>query len=500
MLRSRNRNKKSKRYGSKTNRLLLKKAKKDESWTSKSPFGKDLLKIGIKNDLFKDSSSSTTYPWTRLAPLLDYNLIEVPRSRKGIPSLKLICSKKIAENADSLESSFLDTASWMVWRTVWEEILSLNNDSPRVFNLFAGKFFLLDGFKCHKLSLPLDVNLGSSKWQKLLKARNEGISSVIIPRTGNHRIENLFSNINVLEIVKFIHRLSYRPWVLLDVSLMTQKYDREDHLKLFNITNLIALDLSNSQIVDDLFLYNMSVSISKDGKLSKLTILKINNCPKVTSKGLQYLLCLSNDADARCSLSYIESDVKISSSNFATKLQNIKSELPDFIDGTRWFVLDDDSESKSIRKLPLALKLHCLYKHYSNRITKDPIVTDFPLYTTNSMSYLFLVRNSIVLDIMVHENTFTSAENDFEKLEEVWATRIHFRNLRAQSKIYCYVIDNKYEFLGQMPNIERHEENKKDDSVMFRASEKKLPLKYIAKPKRRRPVARKVDANLFFDM
>lgn len=500
MLRSRNRSKRVKRYGIKKNRQLLKKVQKDDSWASKSTFGKDLLKIGIKNDLFKDSSSSTTYPWIRLAPLLEYNIAKVSRSGKGIPSLKLICSRKIAENADSLESSYLDTASWMVWRQVWEEILLLRNDSPRVFNIFAGKFFLLDGFKCHTLSLPLDINVGSSNWEKVLKARNEGISSVIIPRTRNHRVENLFSNINVLEIIKFIHKLSYRPWVILDASLMTRKYDREEHLKLFSITDLVALDLSNSQIVDDHFLYNMSVSISKDGKLSKLTILKINNCPNVTSNGIQYLLHLANDPDARCSLSYIESDVKISSSNFATKLQNIKSEQPNFIDGTRWFELGDDQESKPIKKFPLALKLHCLYKNYSSRITKDPTASDFPQYTTNSTDYLFLVRNNIVLDIMVHDKVFNSDEDDVQKLKEIWDTRIHFRNLKPQSKICCYVIDNKCEFLVKLQNFEKHVYNKKDDSVMFRASEKKTPLRSISKHKRRKPVARKVDANQFFDM
>lgn len=499
MLRSRNRIKRSKRYGIKKNRQLLKKDKKDDNWASKSTFGKDLQKIGIKNDLFKDSSSTTTYPWIRLAPLLRYNVANSPRSGKGVPSLKLICSRKIAENADSLESSYLDTASWMVWRQVWEEILLLRNDSPRVFNIFAGKFFLLDGFKCHKLSLPLDVNGKSSKWEKVLKARNEGISSVIIPRARNHRVENLFSNINVLEIVKFIHKLSYRPWVLLDVSLMTQKYGREDHLKLFSITDLVALDLSNSQIVDDLFLYNMSVSITKDGKLSKLTILKLNNCPNVTSKGLQYLICLANDPDARCSLSYIESDVKISSPNFAAKLQNIKSEQPYFIDGTRWFVLEDDQESKTLKKLPLALKLHCLYKHYSSKITKDPTASDFPQYTTNSMDYLFRVKNNIVLDIMVHDKIFNSDENDVENLKEIWDTRIHFRNLISKTKIYCYIIDNRYDFLAP-PNLEKCIHDKKDDSVMFRASKKKNPLKSISKHKRQKPVARKVDANQFFDM
>lgn len=493
MVRSKNKGKRSKQYGIKKKRHLLKTQANTNNW-SLSSLNKDLLKIGQKSDFFNDSSKSTSYAWTRLMPALDFDSPKSIFPNNGVLSLKLICSQRIAMNSDSLEPSFLDTAPWEIWLQVWKNILYLHKDSIRVFNLFANKFSHIKQFRCHLSPLSTGV-MKSPEWEELVKIRNDALSSVMIPKSRNHRIENLFANINVLDVVKYIHRLSYNPWVLLDVSLMAKKYNREDYLKLFNINNLVALDLSNSQVVDDLFLYNMSTSIRKDGKLSKLTILKINNCPNATSKGLEYLVSISNDPDCNCSLAYVESDIKLYSSDFATNFQYVKEEDTKYIKNTRWSILEENPESRVIQNCPLALKLHCLYKDYSSRIIKKRSNMTLAL-TTNSVSYLYQSRNKIIMDLMIHEDNFISSENDFDKILKAWNTRIQKRNLKT-SEIHSYIINYNHEFTIQ-PQFTESPNIPKDDSVIYRASTKNTVISHNRK--RKKPVLRNFDVNQFFDM
>lgn len=501
MFRRRNKSKKLKKHVPNRKRTLLKKAKQRNNWDQKESSEKDLQRIGARNDLFNDSSTASSYSWVHLPPLLLYNLNIDSTRTKGIQSLKQICSRKIAENADSLEATYLDLAPWSVWKPVWDQILVLHNDSFRTFGLFASKFSERMGFRCHwQLQISNACN-PLLEWHSLLKVRSDCISSVQIPNSKNHRIENIFSNISVLDFVKHIHRLSFRPWVLLDASAVAPKYSRDEHLKIFSVANLVALDLSNSQVVDDLFLYNMSISISKDGKLSKLTILKINNCPNVTIKGLIYLLQLSKDPNFNCSLSLIESDIHLTPTDFTIRYQNVKNEQADFIQGTKWTMLPDDPENGSISKLPLGLKLHCLYRNYSGKIILNESGHDmFPQNTTNSKSYLFQVKDKIVLDIMIHDMIFSLAESNFRDLQDAWSRRSQLRNLRQRNKSYCYIIDvNANDCPVQLLSPNLSHQNRREESVMFRASERKSGKKTNIN-KRERPAAKKFNANQFFEI
>lgn len=390
---------------------------------------------------FHEVLTSSVYSWQTLPPLVNYNSSDQQSSK--LRSLKSICALELAKNVKSIDFRYLDLAPWVCWKLVWTHILRLHNDSFDIARRFVLKFQSQQWFRCH---------LQSAGVSNLAQLRHAAIESCSIPGQRNHRFENMFRNINFAHFSTYISSLIPHPWVLIDISRITNVLSSEDYYNLFNIKNLIALDLSNSTFVDDRFLYNLAVSITQESKLKQLTILSIMNCPNVTRMGLQHLLEVSNNQFC-CSLSYVESNVLLSSSDYVYNF--IKKESDKSIPGTKWSILDNENPTnKILSKLSLGLKLHSLYSNFHNKIVVSSSGQNSPSQIINNLSmdisinpnFLQQSKDSMVLDIMFHDQEFLQSDYTSEagllKLENSWKTRQRARNREPSIMQHCYMANH----------------------------------------------------------
>ena len=277
---------------------------------------------------FVDSiSSQQSYKLTDLTPAPLASSDITPPRKKTITSLKLLCALELAKNVQLIDSKLLDAAPWSIWKLVWLNILKFGQDSPSIYRKFVNKFHNHHSFKAHRL--PIGSN----------DIRHELILASSIPGNRLHRFETVFRNIHLEDILQFINM--WNPLVFMDLSLV--KMQRDDYFTIFNINDLMVLNLSNHEI-DNTIIGALCSSI-KSGKLSKLKLLKIHNT-RVTPTGILDLFKLSNSSSV---LSCIETDIHMS------------LDKDGYVTGTGWHKLDKTRHSL-ICKLPLGLKLSTLIR------------------------------------------------------------------------------------------------------------------------------------------
>lgn len=414
---------------------------------------------------------------------------KTPKKLSQVPSLRRLASLAIASNIHSIEKTYLRLAPWECWKMVWERVLALNKDSLEVFRIFASRFGEEAGFKCHGSSSSYIHNAGLAE---LACLRAQTIKEYLIPGSEKHRMENLFANVSIPDFLSYLRGLSFTPRVLLDLSQRASQMLREDHFLLLSLPHLVGLDLSNSRIVDDHFLYNMATAITRDEKLTQLTILRLQNCPLVTEKGLHHLFGIQDHL--QCSLSYIESDVKVTT-GFLSKF-GVKSG-PSYITGTRWRPLtEDDPFSSTVSRLPLALKLHCLYRNFASNI----IVSLLAGNTTTSPLYLLRSQKAVLLDVMFHSEEFSSSDvstsSGIIKLQRVWEARLASRNRLPKKLPICYIVDNSHEPLTQQNPVSKTPPQ--ESSAVFHVTKRK-PSSTQRTPKRKKPIGIRTTAESFFN-
>lgn len=328
---------------------------------------------------------------------------------KKLPSLRYICSRVLAENADALEPSYLTTCSWTsCWKHVWRVICQLNLDLPHVFRMFAKHFGSNYDFKCHHVDLREEE-------------RSKAIMSLLLS-TRRHRIDNVFSNISYNEFVCFVSGVDAH--VILDCSSM-KPMRKEQVLNLCKAPNLAGLDISSNEWVDDQFLYTLGRAISSKNS-SKMKLLRIVNCLNITQDGLRRFL-----QDTLTSLTFLSTDIMASKeSNFADRL-NGATETP--IGGTQWRLLHSGyyNFDRLVRYKLIAMALYLLRNSDLVNIPSNSLIWDirlFPdmidsrnpmeLYRKLKGSWAKRESSSVGRNPYLYIRSETSAKAPIEKVEE----------------------------------------------------------------------------------
>lgn len=312
-------------------------------------------------------------------------------------SLKEICARSVAENADALEPSYLSTCSWTCWRYVWRVICQRSLDLPYVFKMFAKHFSSMPDFKCHYInpadSVPRFLALGST----LLPVRS-------------HRVDNMFANISHNDFVNFMSGLDAH--VILDCSGLKGSKNSQV-LSFCNIPHLAGLDLSHNEWVDDQFLYTFGRAISCKN-LQKLRLLRLVNCPNVTNEGFLRFL-----RELLAQLSFISSDIRASTkSAFCAQLEG-KTEIG--VPGSQWRLLQASSPHYNVLvKYNLTKSAHYLLR---NTDIVD-ILTQSPIWDIKLYPEVIDSRNSADL---------------YSKLLDSWKSRKKSSMLRPTSNSFVYM-------------------------------------------------------------
>lgn len=404
-------------------------------------FDEKILKIGENDDV-----PILGYAWSKVPPLV--NLL--PNNKSTLLSLKAICAERVAENIDSIES--FDDIPWSCWLLVWNCVLANGTDSFQTFCIFASKLMGIKGFRCHGLiGNGSDIYESNSEAHddsfQLLELRRSALEQIRVPFI-SHRVENFFANTFISELATYLHRCEYTPNVLLDISLVKV----EDYFAMFNISNLLALNVGD---VDDSFLYNLGSAMFNDGKLKTLQVLRLADSSNISEKAVVRLLEMVNEND--CSLEYIQTDFQVPR---------------DVLGRTRWKMMDTDrNEVNLIARLPLGLKIYMIHRYKLGDFAKNDefrsrsrsrnsgtITTPYsgpsaPSIASNSttsatsapspprISISPQLQNHILLDIMIHNKIYT--ENDpyeEETLMSTWSSRIQQRSSQRFAG-YSYLID-----------------------------------------------------------
>ncbi|CCE79292.1 Piso0_001346 [Millerozyma farinosa CBS 7064] len=384
-------------------------------------------RIGSGKDIFDDKKIHNSYGWKYILPVAD-NPLDETKKVNCMKTLRSICYDTIAKNVRQLDNLLLGQLSWKFWREVWNRLLSSHQDSPVVFNLFACNFSNEADFVSHLLprnherETPFNSN-------DLVYLRNQSLSATLVPGRGNHRLENFFSGIHISDIVTYCHKLTYKPWVLLDLSHSLDNYSNDNLIQIFNIPNLLALDLSGSKSIDDHYLYKMAISMTTGEKLPNLLFLKINNCPNITQEGLKKFLKLTEECELFC----IESNITLHKENYMEKFSNIGAQAQAHVimPGYKWVILPQDSLSVILSRLPLALKLHCIFKNLrpsSNRSIANDGSDNF-----SSSSPFFKKR--IVLDIIIHGYHYDE-NNALACLKAAYKRRMSLRSSSTNNRVF----------------------------------------------------------------
>lgn len=384
-------------------------------------------RIGTGQDLFDDKKISNSYAWKYVLPVAD-NPIEGTKKVKCVNTLKSICYDTIAKNVKQLDNSLLGQLSWQFWREVWSRLLFSHQDSPAVFNLFASYFSSEADFESHLLPRGLDKEVPLSP-NDLVYLRNQSLSATLVPGRSNHRLENFFSGVHISDLVTYCHKLAYKPWIILDLSHSLDKYSSDNLIQIFNIPNLLALDLSGSNSIDDHYLYKMAISMITDEKLANLLVLKVNNCPNITQEGLKKFLKLTEECELFC----IESNITLRKKSYMEKFSSIGAQalqhvtIPDY----NWVILPQDSLLVILSRLPLALKLHCILKnlrtassHSMGASTSDNLSSSSPFY-----------GKRIVLDIIIHDCHYNE-NNAIACLKAAYKRRMGLRSSLANNRVF----------------------------------------------------------------
>lgn len=240
-----------------------------------------LRKIGAQDSSFQDSILPYTYSWLDVYPTHEAC---IPPSL-GIPSLSQLCARLIALRVPDLTSDMIQSLNQPCLALLWNCILYSGTDSFKIYCLFAN--FLTSPYKCH---FPVRGNrsvFNSTKLFPKTKIRYDYLSRCLIG--ANHRIEDFFININVTDLFLHLKRLKFKRFVFLDFSRTGPLLTREHFILLFKLEELVGLDISNNDIIDD-GVFHFLIMALKEGVLSKLRILRIVNCPKISKHSIKSLL------------------------------------------------------------------------------------------------------------------------------------------------------------------------------------------------------------------
>ncbi|KAI5962647.1 uncharacterized protein KGF55_003723 [Candida pseudojiufengensis] len=313
--------------------------------TEPEPQESILSKHGQPDSNFVDTTiENSFYPWTTLEP----KERKLPPIKKLRP-LKDLCAFKISLQYAKIDEDLLKSLPWHIWKLVWGYILYNGKDSIDVYCKFNNIFGSNPEFRSH-IKTPD-------------KLQTEAIGSNKIARNRFHRLDSIFKNVPMSELVSVLNKSKSK--IILDLSHL-QSLKREDYFMLFNITNLMCLNLSNHPI-DDSFCTHLSSAIN-NGKLSGLYMLKLCNT-NITRAGLLKIATAPNS-----NIQYIE----------------INSDL----NHHDWNCLVD------VRDLPLAKKFY----HMSN------------LYHSKQLSHLN------IWDLLVVDETYPAS------LDILWRARFALRS------------------------------------------------------------------------
>lgn len=340
-------------------------------------------KIGVNDYSILDSTSESYYNFTAVNPL--YEEAQIPRIKKGtVPKLSVLCAKIVAQNASELNSGIVSTLTWPCIKLLWTHILACNNDCMSVFMTFAFVMLNVQSFRCHLP--PREYN------DTKLQRRQDYLNQCLIPHNKYHRIENLFSNIKIQDLVFYLNSLNFLNQVILDFSIR-KVGSREDLLLLFKVKSLMGLNLSNNDLVDSSILDFLSLALN-EGRLPHLKILKIVNCTNLKEEDIKKFLCSLKQMN----LSMIICD-KIQP-EFHESLNTKGAQIP----GTNWISNSDDWEHKR----PLSKFSLALVYHYLTRINILPEA----------------VQQKVILDIMIHDRNY-GFDTAYYMLDYVLRNRIN---------------------------------------------------------------------------
>ncbi|KAG5420359.1 hypothetical protein I9W82_002240 [Candida metapsilosis] len=346
---------------------------------------------GQSNLNFIDTQITTSsYPWDRVTP---EQLRLSRKPTKSLKSLRHICAETIASQASKITSDLLRTLPWSIWKIVWTMILATNQDSIQVYILFLCHFGHLPDFKSHKAHI--------------MNVRDETVAFTQIAKNRLHRIETLFSNIAISDMVQEL--LMSKSYVILDISHQPVM-NKEEYFSILNVPNLICLDLSN-QDINDTFLQLLGSCISTTTKLNQLVMIKLVNTKVTPQAVLKFLNAISLPS---CKLTYIEIDLEMK--HKCWKLMN-------------------PGQTKIVQTMPMGLSLNGLQRSgtTSNGTTSNVQVSKVPIldifiakeqYSQYNMEAIWKCRNKALNSIqkrttyVYEKSSFVDWPNDEESVEE----------------------------------------------------------------------------------
>lgn len=336
--------------------------------------------------------------------------ISAPQIVPPVFTLRDICARKIGSVIRQFDASLLAQLPRLCVERVWQQLMETQNDSHYAFSLVASVLGAL--FDPHRAHDPT--------------FRGNVVAMCKIPR-GCHRLENIPLSVPIGQLTRY---LPPEALVVLDVSAdgwgtspalgpaFTPKMSNDERLAIYNITNLVALNLSGT-FIDDTYLYALGRAIEA-GRLPKLSMLLINRCPRVTPTGVLYLLGVT--AGRLC---YIESTHCLPSPSHR-HFDSRDRIYYDYVEvGEKmWFKLDGDrSDIRMIYRLPLALKLSLLWARFHHNL--DPA----------KHADLDTIKQHILVDYMYYPDHKIDPQR-------CWEYRARQRDHRVNG-VYGYMVNDR---------------------------------------------------------
>ncbi|ODQ61251.1 hypothetical protein WICANDRAFT_77893 [Wickerhamomyces anomalus NRRL Y-366-8] len=320
-----------------------------------------------EDDLFKRIGSGNDYSTERFYDwniMLSNHILDKEYEEPKMRSLKDLCAMQIAEHHDLINHELLKNGNWSIWAPVWKYIVRWRRDNFKTFQTFADAFHRSSEFACHGnvRSYP------SSRFKTLLSNTAQD--------TKRHRVERLFSNIKLTNLISNLNNSWFPHLTVLEISKDLQD---DELLELTNLTNLTALKITQTNGMKDTIV-NSWCSALKSQKWTRLQVLCL---PRVSESSLIKL----QRQVMNSRLLYIE--IETGSSRF-----NIDKEWPN-LDRTHWELIKE----RSIIEQPLALKFQSLLllQRIENRSlipTSSTILLDFNILDKEFVDYGGLVSQT----------------------------------------------------------------------------------------------------------
>lgn len=325
-------------------------------------------------------------------------------------SLRDKCARKAGSIIRQFDVSLLAQLPRLCVERIWNQLMLTQTDSFYSFALVASVLGV--HFDPHRRNDPT--------------LRGDVVAMCQIPR-GCHRLENVPLSVPINQLTRYLPK---EALVVLDLSAdgkgtspavgpaTSPKMTNDERLGIYNITNLVALNLSDTYI-DDNYLYALGRAIEA-GKLPKLSMLLLNRCPRVTPTGILYLLGV-----AAGRLCYMETSHCLPSPSH--RHFDCRDRIYyDYVEmGEKmWFKLDGDrSDIRMIYRLPVALKLSLIWARFHHNL--DP----------EKHADLDAVKQHILVDFMYYPDVSIN-------LERGWAYRARQRDQHGYG-VYGYMVNDR---------------------------------------------------------